>query len=222
MKWRGRIFKIVIGITIVFFAYKAYILFNKGDFTWPIASVPQKYISLFSDSCLRTIKPMESLPNKWRDTVSRLTFENDRYSILICKLKDTTSSSLDNYISQEKVSSEGGMPIYRGFGFGKSTFKYLPREPSQNNSSITFRYCCDSISYSMKQEDRVYFNGIFSSASICKGKSTNEDLAFIPKTHSCELSIMFLLKGKDIFFIAMTPNYDYNMDPKLLWNCVKK
>ena len=222
MKRKGRIVKIIIAITIVFFTYKAYILFSEGDFTWPITSVPQKYISLFSDSCLKTIKPILSLPNKWRDTVSRLTFQNDRYSVLICKLKDTTSFSLDNYISQENVSSGWEMPISRGFGFGKFTFKYSPREPSQNNSSIIFKYCCDSISYSMKQENRVYFNGIFSSASICKGKSTNEDLVFITGTHSCKLSIMFLLKGKDIFFIAMTPNYDYNMDPKLLWNCVKK
>jgi len=202
--------------------YSAYKVFTEGDFTPPVSSIPQKYLGLFSDSCFGNMKILQSKPNKERDTVSLLNYQNDKYRILIFQLRDTTSLSLDKYISQENIPSGLDVHVYETFGFGKSTFDYLPKESFQEYDSIIFKHCCDSMKYSVEQKDRAYFSGSFSSALICKGKSTDEDLVFTTGLRPCLLSIMFLYKEKKIFFIAMTPNNDNDkMDSKLLWNCIK-
>jgi hypothetical protein len=194
----------------------------EDNFSHPNHSIPQKYTILFADNCLKSVKIAMSSTTKWRDTVSAFIFQK-KYLILFCKLIDTSSIPLNNYIKDENISSywQTSLNAYVGFKFGGCYFRYLPREPSSKNY-IVFRHCCDSLNCLIKQKDRVYFSGTFSTTSICKGNDYKEDLVFItPGSTSKQLSVLFLRNKNGLFFIAMRPYDDIKMDPKLLWYCIK-
>jgi len=218
MKKRRRI---VIIVLMAFVVYTFYVLITPNGQKSVVHSIPHEYSKLFSDSCLNDTQYVYSAVNKWRDTITSFILKNG-YEILVCKLSDTTSISMDKYIKTEQAISGYSFRTYNFKQFGKCQFKYLPRELSPTDNCINFRYAGDSLGYTVKNKDRVYFNGSFHSVSICKGKSTVEDLVFYNVTFSFKLSIMFLNTGGSIYFIAMTPKYrSIKMDPKLLWNYMK-
>ncbi|HTB07119.1 MAG TPA: hypothetical protein VK806_09225 [Bacteroidia bacterium] len=224
MKKRIVVFILVFAVFAIVGFYK---IFTETDFTPPNHSIPKKYISLFSDSCIRGMTFILSETNKsneWRDTVSSFSLYN-RYRVLVSKLKDTTSLDLNNYIKQENISSywSSSLKVVNSYSFGVFNLEYLPKEEPQDKDGIIFRYCCDAPKCFINQKDRIYFSDSFGSISICKGKNGNADFIFnVLPLNSPQLSVMFLRKNKNIYFITMAPIYNgTKMDSKLLWDCVK-
>jgi hypothetical protein len=224
MKRRIVVFILVFAVFIIVGFYK---IFTEGDFTPLNYSIPKNYIALFSDSCKRDMNLILSettKSNEWRDTVSLFSLHNS-YEVLVCKLKDTTSQDLNKYITQENTSSfwSSSLTVVNSYTFGVYSLEYLPKEEPQDKDGIVFRYCCDAPKVFIYQKDRMYFSDLFSSTSICKGKSGKADFIFrVSLLKSPQLSVMFLRKNKNIYFITMAPIYNgTKMDSKLLWDCVK-
>jgi len=178
-----------------------------------VESIPPEYAHLFNNED-RLKNPFTEL-STIRYPISYFGYDNNKYCIVVTKLKAPQNALLDTLIKEElnneTIDERGGYLMISRFNVN---LFYLPK--SLKASKVFLHLNGDSIATIIKSDTVRSYYLKMKSFSLKYEKNGIDDLFAISKGNSVPVYLVFIKRKESLYFIFMSVNYDDSLQPKLL------
>ena len=208
-KYRTRNY-VLLGIGIlVLFVPSIISIFHVRDAASLSDKVPKEYSNLFKPSIEKDIKLDVTFNITGRHPISMFTYKG-YYYVFVYRTCLTRNIALSNLIKDERKSEV--------VTFDKSAFIPTPNfKLSYSLGSIPFEdslflvFDCDALEYTIKNDSAICYSTLLNSF-VMKYSGDGKPDIYIENTNKkfrCQFNLLFLKKGNDVYFMAMTPIHEY-------------